>query len=538
MADRTDEFVFDYLVVGAGTAGGLLASRLAADGRFTVALVEAGRRSANPLLSLPLGVGQVWNDPRYNWSYRSEPEPFLDGRELYLPRGKVLGGSSAINAMNHVRGNRHDYESWAALGLNGWSYDEILPYFLRSEDWRGSPSAMRGAGGPIAVSEPAQKDPIIDAVFASLRAAGHRHNRDYNGVVQDGFGRAQFNMSQGRRQDTGSRFVFPAARRQSLKVFGNTVADRIQFSEQGRAIAVDGVRDGLPLTIRARREIILSAGAYGSPAILLRSGIGPAEELAEHNIPLVANQPNVGRNLFDHPRIALEYVRRRPSQIHRTLRYDRLVMALARGTLFGTGPATQPLAAGHLFAHTRPGLPAPNVQALFRLFNPRLRPRWPFSPRGEADTFGFVICLLHPQSRGYVRLRARAPHAPPGIRHNFFASAEDLQQLVEGGRMLRAATTSPLLDDHAAGELYPGDDCQSDDEWADFVRSTADTIFHPGGTCAMGTVTDADLSVRGVSGLRIADASVMPLPVSGNTNAAVMMVAERASDLILRSSHC
>jgi choline dehydrogenase len=356
-------------------------------------------------------------------------------------------------------------------------------------------------------------------------------------VVQDGFGRAQFNMNQGRRQDTASRFAIVAARHHGLRIFGNTVVNRILFSEQRRAVALVCVRDGRPLTIRARREIVLSAGAYGSPAIMLRSGIGPAEELAAVGIPLVSDQPFVGRNLFDHPRIALEYVRRNPSQIHKTLRYDRLIMALTRAALFGTGPATQPLAAAHLFARTRPALPAPNVQALFRLFNPRLRPRLPLAPPGEGDTFGFVICLLRPESRGQVKLAAPDPHAPPEIRHNFLASTEDLRQLVEGGRMLRTVASSPLLGEHADGEILPGDDCRSEDEWADFVRSTADTIFHPGGTCAMGTVTDADLSVRGVTGLRIADASVMPLPVSGNTNAAVMMIAERASDLILHSSH-
>ena len=533
----------DFVIVGAGSAGCLLADRLSADGRFRVVLVEAGRRWRDPLLSIPLGVGAVWKAARYNWSYRSQPEAALGGRRLFLPRGRLVGGSSMINAMNHVRGNAADFDAWAALGLPGWAAAEVLPLFRRLEDYAGpDPDALRGHGGPLAITEASHADPVVEAAFSAFAAAGHTALADYNGARQEGFGRAQFNLSGGRRLGADRAFLAPALRRANLRLLTGMRAEQLEIAPDGRATGVVCRRGGRRHVVTAGREVILAAGAFGSPALLLRSGLGPAADLARLGIPLRAHLPAVGANLWDHPRVAVEFRRRRPSQLSGAMRLDRLAVALARAALTGRGPASEPLAAAHLFARSRPGLPAPNLQFLLRLFNPALGPRLPFVPPAVSDAFGLVACLVHPASRGRVRLVSADPADPPAIETGILGARQDVEDLTEGFRMAQAFGSHPAFAAHHDGPLSPSSQLVDQGEIEAFLRASADTIFHPAGTCAMGPdgagghgqgAVDGTLRVRGVRGLRVVDASVMPLPVRGNIQAAVFMVAEKAAGLIL-----
>lgn len=529
---------FDFIIVGAGTAGCILASRLGASGH-TILVLEAGQRHANPLLKLPVGVGYVWNAPAYNWSYVSEPEHQLSMRTLNLPRGRLVGGSSAINAMNFVRGNRADFDGWKAMGLEGWSYDEMLPHFRRLESFEEATDDFRGGDGPVPVTVAAHDDPLVPALFSALGQLGYRQVADYNALEQVGFGRAQFNIAAGRRQDAASCFLHPALLRNNVQLITGALVHRIAI-RGGRAENVVFERDGELCTAIARREVILCAGAFNSPQILKLSGVGPTEELRSAGIEVVRESAGVGGNLIDHPRIAIDFERRRPSQIFRMLRADRLGMALARGWTLGTGPAVEPLAAAHLFAHSRQQQGAPDLQFLFRLFNPRLKIRMPFRVSNEPDCFGVVACLLNPKSRGTVSLRSADPHVAPAIRTNLLVEEEDRAVLTDALRTARRIGNHDLLRDHLAGEYGPSAATNDEASIADFVRQTVDTIFHPAGTCAMGTddaspLTHA-LKVRGISGLRVADASAMPTPISGNINAAVMAVAERAADLVLANA--
>tara|TARA_R110000751_G_scaffold271365_2_gene371310 strand:- start:152424 stop:154079 length:1656 start_codon:yes stop_codon:yes gene_type:complete len=531
---------YDFVIIGAGTAGCLIANRLTESGKYSVLLVEAGKRQRHPALSIPLGVGHVWNNPKFNWNYKSQPEPGLGRREVYLPRGRLVGGSSAINAMNHVRGNRSDFDRWEELGLAGWGYEHVLPHFKRSENYISNKSRYRGHNGEMQVSEAHHADPLVASLMGSLASAGFEPVEDYNGPVQEGFGRAQFNIGDGRRRDSANSFLYPALQRQNLSLLTRTLVRKVLFSADRRAMGVEVEGAGKVRQISARREIIVCAGAYNSPKLLMESGIGAAGVLTGFGIEVFADLPGVGQNLFDHPKIAVEFGRTESSNVFDAMRMDRLFLSFAQAWLLRTGMATDPLVAAHLFAKSDPSLPTADLQILMRLFNPRLKPRLPFRPSNESDSFGFLSCLLNPKSRGWVRLKAPHVHTPPAICSNFLQAEEDVAALVRSIHIVRDIAAQPELADHSPGETLPGKNIAEDDALVQFVRETADTIFHPAGTCAMGAgtdgVVDVDLKVRQVRGLRVADASIMPLPVSGNTNAAVLMIAEKASEIILSAA--
>jgi len=521
------------VIVGGGSAGCVLANRLTQCGRYSVILLEAGSGRRPVMTQIPLGVGRLWNNPQYGWGYRSAPEPGLRGRQLELPRGRLLGGSGAINAMNFVRGAAADFDAWHALGLPGWSARDMAASFRAVERVSGALAGPhRGDAGPIEVNETTVQDPLIDSWISVLKAQGHAYIPDYNAEFSAGVGRAQFNIARGRRCDPRSAYLDPALRRRNLTVLSGHHVARIAVS-QGRASHVI-VRHGLAtLRIVARREIILSAGTFGSPHLLHLSGIGPGTVLKAAGIEPVAFNDGVGRNLWEHPRVAIEF-RRPPSYMHHLLRWDRLVLRLMQALALRSGPVTWPLAAAHLFLKTSPERISPDVQVLLRLFDPSLQPWLLHPPAG--DRWGMVVCLVQPDSRGRVQAVSDDPMKAPKITTGILSNAVDVARLIGACRELRQAMDTPELAQWTRDEVTPGAGLSSEADWENFVRDTADTIFHPGGSCAMGAVVDHRLMVHGLSGLRVADASVMPLPVSGNIHAAVLAVAEKAATMILSAA--
>ena len=345
---------YDFVIIGAGTAGCLIANRLTQSGKYSVLLVEAGKRQRHPAINIPLGVGHIWNNPKFNWNYKSQPEPGLGRREVYLPRGRLVGGSSAINAMNHVRGNRSDFDRWEDLGLVGWGFEHVLPHFKRSENYISNKSWYRGHNGEMQVSEAHHADPLVVSLMRGLTSAGFEPVEDYNGPVQEGFGRAQFNIGDGRRRDSATSFLYPALQRQNLSLLTKALVRKVLFSVDHRATGVQVDRAGNVQQILARREVIVCAGAYNSPKLLLASGIGPASDLTGFGIEMVADLSEVGQNLFDHPKIAVEFGRTKTSNVFDAMRMDRLFLSFAQAWLLRTGMATDPLVAANLFAKSDP----------------------------------------------------------------------------------------------------------------------------------------------------------------------------------------
>lgn len=519
----------DFVIVGGGSAGCVLANRLSEGGRYSVVLIEAGPGRRPLMARVPLGVGRLWNDPRYGWDFRSAPEPGLGGRRLALPRGRLLGGSGAVNAMNFVRGAAADFDAWHALGLQGWSAQDMAEAFRAVE--RVEPALAgeaRGRSGPMGVTETPVQDALIDDWIAALEAQGHPHLPDYNAALGPGIGRAQFNIAHGRRSDPRAAYLDPVLDRRNLTVLSDHLVDSLSISE-GRARHVVARHKGGVRRIAARCEIILAAGAFGSPHLLQVSGIGPGAVLQAAGIPPIVPMEAVGRNLWDHPRVALEY-RRTPSYMHRLLRWDRLALRFAQALLLRSGPATWPLAAAHLFLRSAPDRRAPDFQVLLRLFDPSLQPWLMRAP--ATDRWGMVVCLVQPESRGHVRALSSDIRRAPEILTGILSQGSDMARMVATCQGLRRTMSGPGLAGWTTDELAPGPGIQTPEQWAQFVRASGDTIFHPGGTCAMGAVVDQDLSVHGVRGLRVVDASVMPLPISGNIHAAVLAVAEKGAALI------
>ena len=533
---------WDYVIVGAGSAGCVLANRLSADPGCSVLLVEAGGRDRNPLFRLPMLMGRLFHSGIYNWRYHTEPVPALDGRSLYWPRGKVLGGSSTINGMVYVRGNRHDYDRWAQMGLTGWSYEDVLPAFLRSEAHVQRGGAYHDGTGELTVCRARGANPLFDLFIEAGRQAGHPVNDDFNGVVQEGCGRYDFTIRRGKRWSTSFAFLRPVLHRRNLAVATGALTLRV-LVEKGRAAGVEiGRRGGRKQRIRAAREVILSAGTVNSPQILLLSGIGPPEELARHGIEVVHDLPGVGRNLQDHVDCVLSYECRQPVTLYRDLRADRMVGSVVRGMLFGEGIATTfPYEAG-AFLKTRPELVAPDVQLHFmpalektanlHYPNPFMRDRPVEANHGLTVRVGPLV----PESRGTITLRSADPAEPPRIQPNYLERDGDLRTMVAGVRIVREIMGRPALVGHCGRELAPGEEVRTDEEVVAWLRSSAMTTFHPVGTCKMGidpmAVVDARLKVHGIERLRVADASVMPVIPSGNTNAPAIMIGERAAEFV------
>lgn len=537
MAPDVTEFgSFDYVVVGAGSAGCVLAARLSEDGRNRVLLVEAGSHYRNPLYALPMLAGRLFEMRRHNWFYKTVPQKHLNDRELFLPRGKMVGGSFIFNGTQYVRGHRSDFDYWRQLGNVGWSYADVLPYFRRSEDWHGGETALHGSGGPLAVAKPPVISPVTEACLRASAEAGHPLNDDFNGAQQDGFGTYDFNIRNGKRCTTAVGFLYPALKRTNLAVAVGALTTKIVV-EDGVATGVEFEQDGQRRRARAIREVILCGGAINTPQILMLSGIGDGAHLAETGIAVTHHAPGVGQNMQDHLYVLLGYECLKPVSLIHTLRLDRLVRAMLGAHFLGKGPiARSPLEAGGFF-RAREGLGAPDIQANFvPIMSLKARIWMPWG-RNAGDTFAGYIWQNRPESRGSVRLASADPRAMPLIDPNYLSAEMDLATTRAGVREMRRILAQPALDPYRGPEISPGAGVESDAELDAFIRQNAGTSHHSSGTARMGSdptaVVDASLRVRGLRNLRIADASIMPSVVTGNTNAATIMVAEKAADLIL-----
>ncbi len=535
---------YDFIVIGAGSAGCVLANRLSADPNHRVLLLEAGSRDSNPLFRLPMLMGKLMHSGIYNWHYHTEPEPNLNGRRVYWPRGKVLGGCSTINGMIYVRGNAHDYDRWAQLGNAGWSYEEVLPLFRRSEGHVQRRDQFHDGQGPLSVTRARGTNELFDVFVAAGKQAGYPVNDDFNGAQQEGFGRYDFTIRRGKRWSTAHAFLHPVRHRANLHVETHAHTSRIVV-EDGKAVAVEYLQHGLPMRARARREIVLSAGAINSPQVLMLSGIGDPAELARHGIAVVHALPGVGKNLHDHVDVCLVYEIKKPVSLYRDLRADRIAWAIVKGSLFGTGVATTFPYEGGAFMKSRPGLVAPDIQVHFMpALEKTANLRWPKLWGHEAveANHGFTIRVgpVNPDSRGHVALRSADPREPPAIHANYLASEFDKRTTIDAVKMMRQVIAQPAFDPYRGRELAPGPERAGDDSLREWLKDAASTTLHPVGTCKMGNdamaVVDARLKVHGIERLRVADASIMPIISSGNTNAPSIMIGEKASDMILSDS--
>jgi len=525
--------IYDYVIVGAGSAGCVLANRLTESGRHTVLLLEAGPRDRDPWIHVPLGYGKLFTKPSVNWRYYSEPEPELNGRQVYTPRGKVLGGSSSINGLVYIRGQREDFDAW---GVPGWGYDELLPYFKRSEDQSRGADEWHGVGGPQAVSDLPDRHELCDAFIAAAGEIGIPRNSDFNGAVQEGAGYYQATSRNGRRSSTATGFLRPAERRSNLTVMTGALATRVLL-DGTRGVGVEYRRGGALRQARAAREVLLAAGAFNSPQLLQLSGVASRELLAAHGIPVVAELSGVGEDMQDHFYVRTIWRCTRPITFNDDMASWPRKLAVGLKYLLGRrGPLTVSAGYAGAFARTRAELSRPDVQFYFINFSlPKMGEHLhPFS------AFTCSMCPLRPQARGSVRIRSADPGEAPAIRYNFLSTEADRNTAVAGLKLLRRLVRSPAMRPYVLAEELPGERVQSDADWLGYCREAGGTVYHPVATCRMGAdaraVTDARLRVRGISGVRVVDASIMPAVVSGNINAAVIAVAEKGADLVLEDA--
>jgi choline dehydrogenase-like flavoprotein len=536
-SDKTsDAGSFDYIIVGGGSAGCVLANRLTEDGA-QVLLLEAGEWDRDPLIHIPVGIGKIFPQRLHDWGYFMEPDPGIDSRGIECARGRVIGGSSSINVMAYVRGHRSDYDRWANSGLSGWSYNDVLPYFRRSETWEGGSDEFRGGSGPLKVQRTKYRDDILGDFIRAGSEAGYDETPDYNGAQQEGFAYLQETIHRGKRNSAATAYLRPALRRRNLRVIVGARADKIKVSG-GQATGVHFTVAGQRNFAGARREVILSGGVINTPKLLMLSGIGDPDHLTENGIAVTKALPGVGRNFQDHLSVMATYRRKSPSWAQEQMRYDRLARSMV-GSLVGKGGFASNTPIGvTAFLKTQENIPAPDVQFLF-LASPL--PAWPyFQPfiKPAVDTYGCRVALLRPQSRGAITLGSADPAADPKITPNFLSTEQDQRTLREGLRILRKVMRQNAMDPHRDIEIAPGDKAQDDEALDAFIRKTSVTVHHPASTCRMGPVddpervVDAELKVIGIGGLRIVDASIMPDLIGGNINAVVMMIAEKAADMI------
>jgi choline dehydrogenase-like flavoprotein len=526
---------YDTIIVGAGSAGCVLARRLGEEAGARILLLEAGPADRHWLLGVPLGVGKVWRNPRWNWMYRSEPEPHVDNRQIFHPRGKVVGGSSSINMMAYVRGHRADFDRWAERGLAGWDYPAVLPYFKRAESFAGGDGLFRGRTGPLGISETPRDDPSFDAFMAAGRAAGYAETPDYNGAVQEGFGRVQYTIRAGRRSSTAVAYLRPALQAGGVELQTDAQVTRV-LMEGTRAIGVEYRVGDTLRTARAEREVILCGGAMNSPQVLMLSGIGPADALRRHGIGVRVDLPAVGQNLWDHPMLYTEYLHARPSNWRRQLRLDRIGLSMARAHLTGRGFATEPPAARTAFVRSGPDQPIPDIQIIYSQSSMAAREWFPGFRPPAPDAFALVYCHLRPESRGSVALASADPLAKVSIRNNFLSTEGDRRAMREGLRFVQSMAFGEAFRGTIAGPTSPDRRLGTDAEIDAHIRANMITIYHPAGTCRIGvdadSVVDPEFRVRGTEGLRVVDASVIPEPLGGNINAPVIAIAEKAADII------
>lgn len=532
---------FDYIVVGAGSAGCVLAGRLSEDPATRVLLLEAGPADNSLWIHLPIGYGKTMWSPTYNWRFETDPDPNMNGRRIYWPRGKTLGGSSSINGLIYIRGQREDYDHWAALGNTGWGYDDVLPYFIKSEGNQRGANAFHGADGPLKVSDIGAKHELIEAFIEGAQQIGPlsvKRTDDFNGADQEGAGYYQLTTHQGWRCSTAKAYLGPAKGRGNLRIATEALATGLVF-EGRHAVGVRYTHAGVAKTARCRAEVLLSAGAIQSPQLLQLSGIGPRALLEQRGVPLVHELPGVGENLQDHLQIRLGYECTKPittnDQLNSWIGQARMGL---EWLMHRSGPLAVGINQGGCFmraqtdASGQPVASTPDIQFHVATLSADMA-------GGKVHPWsGFTlsICQLRPESRGHIRIRSRDPAQPPEMQPNYLSTPRDRATAVAGVKAARAIAASPAMQPYVRREVKPGPDATSDADLLEFCRNNGATIFHPSGTCRMGSdplaVVDARLRVHGVGGLRVVDCSVMPTLVSGNTNAPAVMMAEKAVDLI------
>ncbi len=526
------EVQYDYIVVGAGSAGCVLAARLSEDPQTRVLLLEAGPADRSIWIHLPIGYGKTMWDSRYNWCFHTDPEPSMNGRRIYWPRGKTLGGSSAINGLIYIRGQREDYDQWRALGNVGWSYDDVLPYFIRNECNERGRSPFHGGDGPLKVSNIAHRHVLIDAFIDGAASLGIPRNDDFNGPTQDGAGYFQLTTHNGWRSSAATAYLKPARRRPNLRVETGAHATELML-EGRRASGIRYRQNGRDLEARCSREVLLTAGALQSPQLLQLSGIGPAALLTQHGINVVHDLPGVGENLQDHLQIRLIYECTQPITTNDELRslFGRIKIGL-QWLIARRGPLAIGINQGGCFMRALAESATPDIQFHVATLSADVAGGavHPFSG------FTLSICQLRPASRGRVAIRSPDPMQPPSMRPNYLTEEIDRRTTVAGMRAARAIAQSAPMRPFVEREVHPGSKAIDDPALLEFARNNGATIFHPSCTCKMGNdpmaVVDARLRVHGIDGLRVVDCSIMPLLVSGNTNAPVMMIAEKAVDMI------
>ena len=529
--------MYDYVIVGAGSAGCVLANRLSKDPNTRVLLLEAGPKDSNPWIHIPAGMMKVFVNPKVNWGYSTEPEPELANRKIYWPRGKTLGGSSAINGMGYVRGHPGDYDGWRQMGNAGWSWDSVLPYFKKSESNQRGGSETRGGDGEMRVTDPTFKHPASDAFIESAVKAGIEPIDDFNGGSHEGVSFLQYTIRDGKRESTAAAFIKPIRERANLTIEVDAQADRILFDGK-RAVGLAYRVAGQPREVKAR-EVILSAGVINSPQLLMLSGVGPAAQLREHGIDVVHDLPGVGENLQDHFYVHHRCKVDRAFSINQYINGWRIAPHVLQYALTRTGLLT--LGASQACAFVRSGfhVDRPDLQMNFRPYS------MVFTPSGKMMSEAHPgvttsVCHLRPHSRGQVRLKSADPRAAPAIFANYIAAEEDRNAMISGLRWIRKIFAQKPISDHIVEETAPGVNFQSDEEILAFIRDNAQSMYHPVGTCKMGqdpmAVVDERLRVHGILGLRVIDAAIMPNIPSGNTNAPAIMVGEKGADMIIEDN--
>jgi choline dehydrogenase len=527
---------YDYIIVGAGAAGCVLANRLSEDPQARVLLVEAGGSDDRFLIKLPLGLLRAFRDPTLTWGYLSEPEPQLNGRTLPVPRGRVMGGSSSINGMFFMRGHSADFEAWQALGCEGWGYAHVLPYFKKLEcSWRGA-VPYHGAQGPMPVRPNATTKLLHEPLMQTAAAAGFWTSDDLHGRLEEGFARAELTVdARGRRASASRAYLRPVRHRPNLEVMQGALTTRV-LVDGGRATGIELRRGPETRRVYAEREVILCGGTYNSPQLLMLSGFGAPDELRRHGIHVQAELPGVGQNLSDHLRAGLQFATREPVSFLRELRADRIALSLLRWWLLGTGPMATQVSSCNVVIRTQDTLPQPDIQLMCNPVRMDAKIWWPLLSSKQMHLLTVDAVVLHPKSRGRVSLRSADPASKPRIAFKALEEREDLETLIRGLRTARHIYGTRPQADLIEREVTPGANLESDADLEAHVRSTASMTQHPVGTCSMapghGQVVDTQLRVRGVDGLRVADASIMPAVPGGNTYGAVLMIAERAADLI------